>query len=105
MEKDLNALTEKIEVWARDRELDSADVTKQALKLVEEVGELCEGLVKEKGTQVVDSIGDIFVVLTIMSLQLGLSIQDCVAAAYDEIKDRKGATVNGSFIKESDLAY
>lgn len=41
--------------------------------------------------------------LVIIAAQLGLSFEGCVAAAYDEIKDRKGRMVNGVFIKEGDL--
>lgn len=32
-----------------------------------------------------------------------LDFTDCVQCAYDEIKDRKGVTKNGQFIKEEDL--
>ncbi len=42
----LNKITENIEKWAIDRKLDVADPFKQALKLGEEFGELCQGLAK-----------------------------------------------------------
>ena len=32
-----------------------------------------------------------------------LDINDCVQAAWDEIKDRKGRMVDGVFVKEGDL--
>lgn len=83
--------------------MDTADPTKQMLKLMEEVGELAQGLVKNKHAQVVDSIGDIYVVLTILSMQLDIDLEYCVNVAYKEIEDRKGKMVNGTFIKESDL--
>ena len=60
-------------------------------------------MAKNNASQVYDSVGDIFVVLTILSMQLGVSIEECVSYAYDEIKDRKGKLVNGVYIKESDL--
>ena len=41
--------------------------------------------------------------MTILSMQLGLNIGDCIKDAYDEIKDRKGKMVNGVFVKEQDL--
>ncbi|MPM85325.1 hypothetical protein SDC9_132403 [bioreactor metagenome] len=99
----ITELTARIEEWARDRGLDTADPVKQMLKLGEEYGELCQGLAKDKPDQVEDSIGDMYVVLTILSLQLGLDIEDCVQKAYSEIKDRKGRLVNGVYIKEADL--
>jgi NTP pyrophosphatase (non-canonical NTP hydrolase) len=97
------SMTKKIEQWAKDRGLDSADPAKQALKLGEEFGELCQGLAKSDMPLVIDSIGDMYVVLTILSMQLGVNIEDCIETAYNEIKDRKGKMVNGTFVKESDL--
>lgn len=99
----ITELTARIEEWARERGLDVADPAKQMLKLGEEFGELCQGMAKNKPEQVEDSIGDMYVVMTILSLQLGLDIEDCVMKAYSEIKDRKGKMINGVFIKESDL--
>ncbi|MBP2015725.1 MazG nucleotide pyrophosphohydrolase domain-containing protein [Anaerococcus degeneri] len=96
-------ITGKIKNWIRDRNLDTADPKGQMLKLVEETGELAEGLAKNRPDQVKDSIGDIYVVLTALSMQLGYSIEDCIEEAYEEIKDRKGRMVNGIFVKESDL--
>ena len=99
----ITALTALIEEWARERGLDAADPSKQMLKLGEEYGELCQGLAKNRPEQVKDSIGDMYVVLTILSLQLGLDIEDCVMHSYGGIKDRKGTLKNGVWIKESDL--
>lgn len=96
-------ITGKIEQWAIDRGLHNADPSKQMLKLMEEVGELAEGLAKDNPDAVQDAIGDAYVVLTILSMQLGMDIRQCVKMAYDEIKDRKGRMVNGVFVKESDL--
>lgn len=95
--------TEKIREWAKERNIDKADPFKQTIKLGEEFGELCEGIVKENLMKIIDSIGDIYVVLTILSMQLNLKIEDCIQVAYDEIKDRKGKILNGVFVKESDL--
>ena len=99
----ITELTARIEEWARERGLDTTSPDKQMLKLGEEYGELCQGLAKNRPDQVKDSIGDMYVVLTILSLQLGLDIEDCVMHAYGEIQDRKGTLKNGVWIKESDL--
>lgn len=99
----LNELTDKIRIWATERGLDEAQPEKQMLKLVEEIGELAEGLAKGNLDEVIDSIGDSYVVLTILAMQLDLNIEDCVKVAYEEIADRKGKMVNGVFVKEADL--
>lgn len=96
-------ITLKIKQWAIDRNLHTADPNKQMLKLGEEFGELCEGMAKDRLGQVIDSIGDMYVVLTILALQLDVPIEYCIKQAYDEIKDRKGKMVNGVFVKEEDL--
>lgn len=96
-------LTEKIRTWAIMRGLDEADPDKQMLKLMEEVGELSAALARSDEYEVVDAIGDIYVVLTILSMQVGYAIEGCVDGAYEEIKDRKGKMINGVFVKEADL--
>lgn len=99
----MNNLTGLIEKWAIDRNLHTADPNKQALKLGEEFGELCEGLAKGNIDLTKDAIGDMYVVLTILSMQLGVNIEECIEQAYDEIKDRKGKMIDGVFVKEEDL--
>lgn len=99
-----NVMIDKINMWAKERDLHEADPAKQILKLGEEYGELCEALLKNrKKAAVKDSIGDIYVVLTILCLQMDLDLDECIEAAYDEIRNRKGIIIDGSFVKESDL--
>ena len=95
--------TELIKKWAVDRNVVSGDTKSQMVKLLEEAGELAEGINKNKQELIIDSIGDIYVVLVIICMQLGLDINDCIKAAYEEIKDRKGKMVDGIFVKEKDL--
>lgn len=99
----MQMLTNLIRDWAEERNLHTADPNKQILKLGEEFGELCEGMAKSSSKQTLDSIGDMYVVLTVLSLQLNVDIEECIAMAYNEIKDRKGKMINGVFVKESDL--
>ena len=73
------------------------------VKVMEELGELANGINKNKQDLIIDSIGDVYVVLVILCMQLGLDINDCIKVAYNEIKDRKGEMVNGTFVKEEDL--
>ncbi|PWU66565.1 MazG-like family protein [Gracilibacillus dipsosauri] len=101
--RNIDKLTGKIEEWAIIRELDRALPEKQMLKLQEEVGELAAGLARGDLDKVVDSIGDVYVVITILSMQLGLDIEECIEEAYKEIKDRTGQLVDGVYVKSEDL--
>lgn len=97
-------LTEKIKTWAKERNLHVADHHKQFLKLTEEVGELAQALAKNKSMDnLKEEIGGIYVVLTILSMQLGLDVRDCIEFEYNKIMNRKGKMVNGVYVKESDL--
>lgn len=96
-------ITDLIKKWAEERNLDKAEPKAQMVKLMEELGELANGINKGRKEQIIDSIGDTYVVLTILSLQLGLDIKDCIKAALEEIKNRKGKMINGTFVKEEDL--
>lgn len=99
--KPLGELVALIQNWAWDRNLiDGSTHNAQMLKLMEEVGELAGGVCKDKADVIKDSIGDVFVVLIIIAAQMGWSIEECVQAAYAEIKDRKGRMVAGVFVKE-----
>ena len=102
-EEHTESLTRKIEQWATDRNLHTADPNKQMLKLIEEVGEIAAALSRGNTNETKDGIGDAIVVLTILAMQLNTSVDECMALAYNEIKDRKGRMVNGVFVKESDL--
>ena len=48
-------------------------------------------------------MGDIFVTLIILCEQLGIDPVECLSMAYEKIKDRKGKTLHGTFVKEEDL--
>lgn len=99
----LNKLTRNIEEWASDRGLDVSDPSKQIIKLIEEAGETCNAYLKNRPDEIVDGIGDMYVVLTILCLQLDIDVRNCVDIAWHEIKDRRGQMVNNVFIKEGDL--
>ena len=92
-----------VEIWATRRGLDKTNSDKQLIKLVEEVGELAEAHNKNWRDKQIDSLGDIFVVLTIYALQNGLHLDDCIKEAYNTIKDRNGKMIDGVFVKNSDL--
>ena len=87
--------------WAEQRGLYAkGDYKTQTLKLLEEAGELAEGILKDDDTLTNDAIGDIVVVLTNLAHLRGTTIEACINSAYREIIDRKGSMKNGTFVKE-----
>ena len=144
--KTLQELQVLILQWAKEKNLlKFENAPKQRLKLLEEVGETAGAILKNNHEGVKDGIGDIFVVLVILSEQLSeeilfdmamaskddhqdfvvlfdnilnsnrlyfslaylndictkldLDLTECANLAWDEIKDRKGQTIDGNFIK------
>ena len=98
-----NPQFEKIRNWSLDRNITHGSTPQaQFVKLIEEIGELAEGIAKSRKDAVVDGIGDAVVVLTILAAQHGVSIEQCIETAWGEIKDRKGRMINGTFVKEGD---
>jgi NTP pyrophosphatase (non-canonical NTP hydrolase) len=92
-----------IRQWATDRNLiKGSDIKSQFVKLIEEAGELANSIAKKNDIEFADAIGDMVVVLTIMAAQNGMMIEDCIDAAWQQIRDRKGKMVDGIFIKEAD---
>ena len=86
--------------WAEERGLyDKGDTKTQFCKLMEEAGELGRAVLKDNQAEFIDAIGDMVVVLTNMAMLGGTSIETCIDAAYEEIKNRKGKMVNGTFVK------
>ena len=92
---------ETIRDWARERGLyDQGNATTQCLKLQEEMGELSSAILKVDKEEVVDAIGDCVVVLTNLAEHYGVTIEDCINSAYNEIKNRKGKMINNTFVKD-----
>ena len=95
-------LIQNVKGWAEDKNILKAEnAPKQLMKVMEELGETAGAIAKNKNTdEIQDGIGDTFVTLIILSYQMGLDPSTCLEAAWNEIKDRKGKTENGVFIKE-----
>ena len=97
----VNNVFEDIRGWARDRGIyDSGDVKTQLIKLYEETGELAQAVLKKDDDGIIDAIGDSVVVLTNLATLAGYDIEHCINTAYGEIRERTGAMVNGTFVKE-----
>lgn len=50
-----------------------------------------------------DDLGDVMVVLINIMEREGLTMSECLAVAWDDIKGRKGQMIDNIFVKESDL--
>lgn len=91
-----------IRQWATDRGIyKSGDSKTQFVKLQEEAGELARAILKNDKSEIIDSIGDMVVVLTNLAYLEGLNIEYCVESAYDVIKSRQGKMENGTFVKQT----
>jgi len=131
--------------WAAEKDLlKPENASKQRLKLIEEVGEIASAILRNNVEGIKDGIGDVYVVLVILSAQVGqpldmenykdefysnltideilsaiiyyevnvnfdiiyklcdklnVNFEDCANLAWNEIKNRTGKTVGGTFIK------
>ena len=79
---------------------DKGDAKTQYIKLQEEAGELAKALLQDDEEEVIDAIGDMVVVLTNLAHIKGVSIERCIACAYDVINKRTGKMINGTFVKD-----
>ena len=149
---------ELLNKWFKARNMQSLDPKNQLLKTFEETGELLEAIECLNIDEAADAIGDIYVCLIGLQIQLkqelwinsdykrsngltplmqqlcslanqlsrggtaeigiilafgylegvafkfNMNIEDCVAGAWDEIKDRKGLVIDGIFVKYNDLS-
>lgn len=88
--------------WAKSKGIyEKGDSKTQCIKLMEEMGELSQSLLKKDIKETKDAIGDCVVVLTSLARLCGLQIEDCINSAYDEIKNREGIMDNGTFKKNT----
>lgn len=90
-----------IREWAKERGIyEKGNIDTQFQKLLEEVYELQCGIEKRDKAEIMDAVGDCVVVLANLAHIAGLSIEDCINSAYEEIKNRKGVMENGQFIRD-----
>ena len=99
----MDELIQKVESWARDRQIiPNSTPTAQLMKTVSELGELADATLKSDRAGIVDGVGDVLVTLVIYAALQGVKLEDCLASAYEEIKDRRGTlTPEGVFVKEA----
>lgn len=90
-----------IREWAAERGIyRDGDRKTQLIKLMEEVGELSQGILKNNEYDIRDAIGDCVVVLTNLAALCGTNIEQCTNDAFTVIESRTGKMVNGTFKKD-----
>jgi NTP pyrophosphatase (non-canonical NTP hydrolase) len=102
--KSTDYLIELVEQWAKDRQIvPNSTPMAQLMKTMSELGELADATLKSDSAGMVDGVGDVVVTLIIYCKLTGVTLPLCLAAAYEQIKDRKGTlTKEGVFVKEGD---
>ena len=104
--EDIEAAISNALITARTREdrhiIPNATPVSQLLKAVSEVGELADATNKLDKDGVKDAVGDILVCLINFCELQGFTVTECLALAFDQIKDRRGTLLpSGVFVKES----
>lgn len=94
-------LIDAVMSWGVDKGLN--DPKAQLNKVMEEVGEIAHEVTRDNyDFSFADAIGDTLVTVIILSSMCGFDPRTCLLQAYNVIKDRKGATKNGTFIKNEE---
>lgn len=89
--------------WAEARQIiQHSNNMAQAIKTLEEVTELLEAIHKGDRAAQIDAYGDILVTLIVGCATADLDLCECLEAAYNQIKDRKGhLDASGVFVKDA----
>jgi NTP pyrophosphatase (non-canonical NTP hydrolase) len=89
--------------WGLERQIvQNSNPRAQAIKTLEEVGELMQAIADNDREAMIDAYGDILVTLVMGCATADLDLVTCFKHAYEQIKDRKGyLSPEGIFVKES----
>jgi NTP pyrophosphatase (non-canonical NTP hydrolase) len=95
----LDELSKKVWDWFDEKGL--SDPVMQMVKVQEEIGELAHEISRghRDTNEVVDALGDSLVTIIGMCHHLNIRPDDALSQAYNEIKNRKGKVIDGSFVK------
>jgi NTP pyrophosphatase (non-canonical NTP hydrolase) len=93
----------KVIRWSEDRKIiPNSTPFAQSIKAVEEINELVDALRDNNKAEAIDAVGDTVVCLINVCALLDVNLTDCLEAAYEQIKDRKGSmNAEGIFVKEA----
>lgn len=99
-ESKFDRLVYLVEQWAKEKGiLEHGTPEKQALKTLEECGELLIDIGKNDKLGICDDLGDLLVTIIIQAKMQNLNVIDCLQAAYDIISKRSGRMISGTFVK------
>lgn len=92
----------KVVQWSEARKIiPNSTPLAQGVKAVEEINELVDALIRNDKDEAIDAIGDTVVCLINVCALLDVNLVDCLYAAYEQIKDRRGhMNAEGIFVKE-----
>jgi NTP pyrophosphatase (non-canonical NTP hydrolase) len=97
----IDEVEELIIEWGEEKGiLPNPDPLAQLDKTIEEVRELGDAILDQDEAGARDAIGDIVVTLIMQCGYWGFDLQECLEAAYSEIKCRTGKMVDGQFVKD-----
>lgn len=100
--RSFDELREDVEQWAHARGIfEEATQLGQAHKTLEEALELAEAIRKNDHAGMVDGFGDVMVTVVIGCAMAGVSVEDALQYAYNEISGRTGQMVDGVFVKDA----
>ena len=93
----------KIIQWGEARKIvQNSNPKAQAQKTIEEVAELVDAINRGNLADQKDAYGDILVTLIMGCATADIDLTECLALAYDQIKNRKGyLNADGIFVKEN----
>lgn len=92
----------KVLQWGMDRGIvQHGKPIGQAIKTLEEVTELLDAINRGDMQEIKDAVGDVVVTLLMVCATLDIDLTECLAGAYEQIKNRKGTLLaSGVFVKE-----
>ena len=74
-------MTDQILMWHSEK-FPNADRWDVYRKLLEEVGELSEAMVREKDENIILEFGDVMICLTVLAFKLNINIEEATTAAH-----------------------
>jgi len=92
----------KVVQWSEARKIiPNSTPFAQSIKAVEEINELVDALRDGNRAEAIDAVGDTVVCLINVCALLDVNLTDCLAHAYEQIKDRTGRMgEDGIFYKD-----